>query len=234
MSKLTRLRRSKMNWRKGKSKLEIVVIIIAAFLIALNQGFAVIDCNKAGKGYEEGSGGSSITQMSSIEDFIVLGGGYSLKANSHVQELLKMVELKDVGGGNFEEMGGVVDMALENMINAIETYEALITRAEATPYKNDVIVQLKEFEYDDFRMTYKLNRPIFNTVEDYLRKGNITGVFKYKQSGFLDILVLLTKIKCEIERSKLPNLELFWDLNETFAELSMFGSYVARIFHAIN
>jgi hypothetical protein len=197
-------------------------------------GYSRINCNQGGSCYEEGSGGNSITHISSIEDFIVLGGGYFLKANSCVQEFLKMVELKDMEMENFDEMRVVVDRALENMTNAVDTYVALIARAEATPYNIIVIDRLKEFEYDEFRITYRLNRYIFDRVEEYLRKGNITGIFKYNYTGFLDTLALLKTVKCEIEQNRLPDLTILWNLNEKFAGLSLFGSYVARVFHAIN
>jgi hypothetical protein len=225
---------NKMNGEKMKANLRFLFVVLLVVLTNLNQGSARIDCNQAGSGYEEGSTGNSITQIYTIEDHIVLGGSYSLKANSNVQELLKIVELKDVEGVNFDEVRGVVDGALENLVNAVKTYEALIARAEATPYNINVINRLKEFGYDEFRMTYGLNRVVFDRVEDYLRKGNITGVFKYKHAGLNDILALLTTVKSEIDQNRLPDLSLFWQLNEKFAGLSLFGSYVARVFYVIN
>jgi hypothetical protein len=214
------------------SKFNFGLILTLIVSLSLN-AFGYINNNQTGKGYEEGSGGNSIVERASIEDYIVVGGGYYLKANSSVQELLEVIELQDVEEINWDNVRMTVDNAIENMNNAIETYDALIARAEAAPYYLNVITQLKNFEYDDYRLLHGLNRTIFDKVEDYLRKGNITGLFKHTNTGFNKILTLLTSVKGDIDQNRIPDLSLFWQLNESLSETSMFGSYVARVFHSI-
>ncbi|UCH92706.1 MAG: hypothetical protein JSV88_20750 [Candidatus Aminicenantes bacterium] len=165
-----------------------------------------------------------------------MGAGYFLKANSDIQILLRQVELQDSLdslGIDYVGMQVTVNSALENMINAKQSYELLIQKAETTPYNQAVIDTLKDFAYDAFMQENGLNRVIFEKVRSFLQKGDITGLFKYTYSRYLEIIELLKIVQQDVSQDKLPGLPVFWQLNETTADISIFGSYAARIFAGI-
>jgi len=213
----------------------LLVTVITTFLCM--PGYSYICGNGAGFGYGssgESSGGLSIcSQNNEIEYFIMLSAGYYLDAKTDIQQLLKEVEWQDIKGVNYFEMQYLVDSALFHMKNARYTYDILIGAAEATPYNEAVQALLKGFDYDAYMLENGLNQGMFDIVRHYLQAGDITGIFKRTYTGYSKIIQLLEEVKKELYYNKMPGLSIFWQLNETLDNTSTIGSYVARIFAAI-
>jgi hypothetical protein len=209
-------------------KLLAVIFVLTLFCYA----YPYIKNNGAGGGYG-GDGENTDGKSMTIENYIVEGSGHFLCAKKDIQELLKIVELQDVQGIDFENMNRVVDNALLNINHAVETYDSLIETAEATPYNETVLSKLRYFNYFGYMMENGLNWIVFNKVEAYLRNGNITGVFKHSHSRFLEVKQLLNNIKEEVSMQRLPDISVFRRLNETCDKISLFGSYVARVFASL-
>jgi hypothetical protein len=222
-----------MNVGKKYSLIKIVWVVVLIVVMAGNLGYGYIHQNHTNGAYEEPDGTSSLTGPCSIRYYTEIGAAYYLKANTAFQSLLRIVELQDIESVDYGELQRLVNEVLENMNGAVEAYDLLIAKAEYTPYNPDVLELLKEFDYDSFRIENHLNREIFDMVEDYLRFGNVTGGFRFTHSTFLEILQQLEPVKASIEQSKIPNTSFLWNINETFASSSLFGSYVSRIFYKI-
>ncbi|NIM12760.1 MAG: hypothetical protein GTO45_11700 [Candidatus Aminicenantes bacterium] len=213
--------------------LNVFVVSIIFFTLSMNLVFARIYCNGAGGGYDDGGGESTDGKNMTIENYIVEGSGHFLQAKKDIQELLEIVELQDVQGIDFENMNRVVYSALVNINHAIETYDNLIETAEATPYNEIVLSKLRYFNYFGYMIENGLNWIVFNNVEAYLCNGNITGVFKHSHYRFLEVRQLLNNVKEDVSMNKLSGTSVFWKLNETSDEISLFGSYVARVFASL-
>jgi hypothetical protein len=213
----------------------LLVIIITAFL-CINV-YSYIASNGSGSGYGgsgESSGGSGIcSQNNDIEYFIMLGAGHYLDAKTHIQQLLKAVEWQDIRGVNYFEMQILVETALFHMKNAAYIYEKLIAAAEVTPYNEAVQVLLKGFDYEAYMLGNGLNKSLFDIVRHYLQAGDITGIFKRTHTDYTKIIQLLEVVKKDLDYNKMPGLSIFWQLNETLDNTSIIGSYVARLFAAI-
>ncbi|NIM12759.1 MAG: hypothetical protein GTO45_11695 [Candidatus Aminicenantes bacterium] len=226
-----------MRSNKKSFILNIFIVSIICFTLSFNIGFTRIKSNGAGGGYGGGGGestdGTGQNNMT-IENYIVEGAGHFLRAKKDIQKLLEIVELQDIQGIGFDNMNRVVDNALVNINHAIETYDSLIETAEATPYNESVLNKLRYFDYFGYMMENVLNWIVFNKVEAYLRNGNITGVFKHSRSMFLEVRQLLNNIKEEVSMQRLPEISVFRKLNETCDEISLFGSYVARVFYTLH
>lgn len=221
---------------KHKHLISMVLTGICTLLLIGMNAYPFINHNGAGGGYGDGDGSDDESICSyggTIEFYIVQGAGYFLEANMDIQSLLRQVELQDLQGFNYQEMQAVVNSALENMYNAKQTYELLIQTALRTPYNQPVIEILKDFDYESFMKENGLNRVIFEKVRGFLQKGDITGVFKHTYSRFMEIIELLDAIKQPVSHYQLPVLSIFWRLNENTSYVSLFGSYVARVFAAI-
>ncbi|MCP5051245.1 MAG: hypothetical protein GY940_29035, partial [bacterium] len=205
----------------------IVVVCLMIFVVSVNPGFAYIMENGAGTGYENDDppdGGTAVASSASIEDYIEQGVGYYLKAKEDVDALLSMVELQDTQGVDLEEMKQVVDSALTNMDNAMSTYNSLINKAESTPYNDEVISTLNGFDFNGFMMANNLNGVVLGKVEDYLKNGDITGVFERKIPIFTGMVSSLNAMRAGLDNDIIPGVSGLWELNETFSGMSLFGS----------
>jgi hypothetical protein len=217
------------------SKVLVGILILVGFTI---YGFSFICHNGAGGVYGSGSstgsstGGGEINSIS-IEDYIVEGGGYYLKANSAIQTLLQMVEWQEMQGMDYNEFQHVLDKSISNMHSAIFAYQQLIIKAEATPYNEDMLKKLEEFDYPAFMENNRLNPYIFGEVEGYLKYGDITDIFSRTYFNFIDIVNRLYLIDAGVTQNSLPDITVFRELNEIAANLSTFGSYTARVFSNI-
>jgi hypothetical protein len=225
-------RRIKMKVFKRKLKLKVLFGTFIIMIFSMNT-FSYILLNGSGKGYPSGDGDKGIINNLSIEMYVVQGSGYFLEGNSCIQSILNRVELQDFNGIDYNELVQLVHRAFFNIILARLAYEQLIQLAELTPYNHEFISKLKTFDYESFMTNMGLNLVVFGKVMEYLEKGNITGTFKHTYSNLIAIEDLLTDIKNEISVDRIPELSLLRKLNETCAEVSMFGSYAARVFHAL-
>jgi hypothetical protein len=224
--------------KKNKNNLISKFFVIGLFVLLSMNVYPYINCNGGGKGYD-GDGGDGIARCSeggniSIENLIAEGGGYYLRANSDVQTFLSMYEFQNMYGIDFDELNNSIDSAIANIKNAIDTYDALIDKAEKTPYDESIQAMLSSFNYNTFMEENGLNSIIFEEVKSYLKVGDITGIFKKVHSDFKNILEILDGIKLDISQDKLPDVSITRELNERFSEMSIFGSYVAKIFTEIN
>jgi hypothetical protein len=205
-----------------------LIIIIFSLCVSL---YPRISSNGSGGGYGDPGDGESAGANPTIENLVVEGAGYYLQGNSYIQSFLNQVELQDLKGIDYLEMQRLVDSALANITNARLTYEKLVSKAEATPYNPVVIEQLKSFDYNSFMLVNRLNETIFKKAAGYLGNGDITGAFRHVLAVVRDMEFLLTAVKTGMDFNR---LEIYWQLNELCAETTLFGSFIARVFHQIN
>ncbi|MCP5049317.1 MAG: hypothetical protein GY940_19260, partial [bacterium] len=178
-------------------------------------------------------GGTAVASSSTIEGYIELGGGYYLKAKEDVAALLGMVEMQDTEGIDLEERIITLDSALSNINSALETYDLLIGTAESTPYNGEVIGKLNQFDYYNFMVANGLNSAAFGKVEDYLKAGDITRSYKHSRAMLNGLRNSLNDLKDTMGASGELDLAALLELNESFSEFSLFGSYITRVFYAI-
>ena len=144
------------------------------------------------------------------------------------------MELQDLQDINYACLQDIINSAVVNIEKAVETYSNLIKKAEVTPYDETVINKLMVFDYKGFSEENGLNSIIFAECEEFLKTGDITGLFREVHADLKDIAGVLEEIKEEISKNSVPKIPGLWKLNEKFAYTSIFGSYVARVFNEIN
>ena len=200
--------------------------------------FPRVLANGSGSGYGGGEGTSSNvagsqSQFDTIEMYVIKGAGFYLNAYSDILVLLNRVEESDLIGMDYHEGRQISERALDNMYNAIYTYYYLIRRAEMTPYNETVITKLMAFDYVGFMEKWGLNSVLFKKVEEFLRKGDITGMYKYIYIELTAIVQILHHIRDELSLGKLPELSILWKLNERCSQTLLFGQYTSRVFYAV-
>ena len=156
-----------------------------------------------------------------------------MNAYSDILVFLNRMELSDLQGIDYRESQQLLDRALENMLNVLKTYERLINKAEVTPYKEAVISKLMDFDYNGFMQERGLNGVVFAEVEEYLKKGDITGILRQMYTEFTIIAGLLYSVRNELYFEKLPEMTNVWRLNERCTQTLLFGQYGSRVFYAV-
>lgn len=205
---------------------------IALILLVVNINLYPLIClNGGGRGYEPV--GESFTGINTIESYIIDGSNSYLAAKSDVETVLRLIEKKDIQGLEYKELNAVVDSAIANMKTAVGIYETLIQEASNTPYNVDLQTRLKTFDYTSFMLLNGLNKSTFGAVSGLLKYGDITGCFKKTYADMKNILAMLQTIKGATAFNRLPDLSVFWRVNESCCEISLFGSYFARVFAVI-
>ncbi|MCX6579804.1 MAG: hypothetical protein NT166_06430 [Candidatus Aminicenantes bacterium] len=218
---------------KNIKKYVLFIVYIGLLILLMDvNAYSYIKSNGAGRGYE-GSGDSVESINVSIEPLIIQGAGYYFAASSNIATLLKLVELRDVQGLDFNVLNNEIDNAIGNMKNAIQTYENLVKEAEVTPYNETVQTKLKNFKYEAYMISNGLNKDVFDEVKNFLSIGDITGSLKKTHKDFKIIFELLLTIKSESSLTRVADLSIFWRLKEKCSESDLFGGYVSRIFSAI-
>jgi hypothetical protein len=219
----------------------ILTVLVGAIILLLTPTsmFPRIVHNGAGGVYEEGDGtsgtnASTLSMPPTIEVYVITGAGYYLNAYSDILVFLNRVELSDLKGMDYNESRQILDRALDNMNRALKTYECIIEKAEVTPYKETLISKLMDFDYTGFMQERSLNSVIYAKVEEYLKKGDITGICRQLHAEFIIITRLLYSIRDELYFEKLPGMSIIWRLNERCSQTLLFGQYASRVFYAVH
>lgn len=218
--------------KKFKNYVLVMVCIVLFTIVTPTKIYSLIDCNGSGQGYE-GTGKGLTNENNTIANYITRGAGYYLAAKSDIETILKLIELQNIKGLDYKGLNVVIESALTNIKSAMDSYKKVIAEAETIPYNEDVQAKLKSFDYCSFMAINRLNPYIFEEVSNFLQKGDITGVFKKSHANIVHIFDLLQVISNQASLNKLPDVSIFWQLNESLCESSMFGSYVARVFASL-
>jgi hypothetical protein len=218
----------------------ILAILVGAliFLATPTNVFARIMQNGAGGGYggaDETNSlkGRTLGMVNTVEKYVIIGASFYLNAYSDILTFLNRVELSDLQGMDFYESRQILDRALNNMTDALKTYNRLIKKTEITPYNDIFIAKLLDFDYNGFMQEHGLNSVVFDKVEEYLKKGDITGLIKRMYTDFTIILGILNSIRDELYFERLPNMSEIWELNERCSKTLLLGQYASRIFYSV-
>jgi hypothetical protein len=168
-----------------------------------------------------------------IGEFIIVGGGYFLESHSNLKMLLSRVELSEIRGIDYAQTRDILYRAIDKMERANTIYLGLKNMAEEIDYNPEVVNRLTGFDYNGFRETFALNPTIFKKVEDFLSKGNVRGVYNeiFIETG--NILEKLYIVRERLEANMFPAVSNLWRINQEYAEVELFGQYVAEVFYKL-
>ncbi|MCP5107333.1 MAG: hypothetical protein GY950_28360 [bacterium] len=147
---------------------------------------------------------------------------------------LNKVEISELNGIDYNELGVIINRAVENMEQAKAHYVNLKQAADRTPYNQEVISLLVSFDYKTFKKERGLNSAVFRYVKKYLRRGDVRGVFSRLLAKTGVILDKLYRVKEYTDSEKFPELSLLWRLNQDYSETILFGQHAAEIFQTIS
>jgi hypothetical protein len=234
-----------MNKQHKQLILTVLVVIIIASMMNTNL-YPRVYLNKGGCAYEgetcdDGSGstaGSSIagiagTTSSTINTNIILGAGYFLNSQSSALLFMNKIEMSDLAGLDYNDLRAALYNAIAQMELAVGTHSDLKQAAAITPYRASMIAGLKTFDYEAFQMANGLNTATFQVVENYLKEGDVTGLFGEMLTGTENILAQLYALQVTVEQDQIPSNQALWTLAQAYSQLHMTGQYAARVFYEV-
>ena len=178
------------------------------------------------------NGISSIRSIT-LAQLIADGGSQFFKSAGHIEQFFSLVESSEVTGPDYKGMQKNLNAAIFYLEQAGNTYLQLKNQAAVTPYNQEVISKLLNFDYDSFQQENGFFPVIFAKVKGFLAVGDVTGIYNefYLYTG--DILDLLYLLKKDIDAGIFPDISIAWSINQKYSEIKIFGQYVARVFYSI-
>jgi hypothetical protein len=218
-----------MSRKKDQSitKVFIFVFIVFVFYVGV---FPIVKANDSDGGFDPPDGEKS---NSGIRRYVIEGAAYFLNAYSQITLFLNKIELSEIQGTDYNELQEIINRAAADMNAAKETYTTLKQIADITPYNQDVIAALADFDYQDFMEKNNLDGYVFEKVKNYLKKGDIRGIYDQSLLDTVEILNYLTTINTAVDAGKFPVLSDLWNLNQICSQSLLLGQYTSMIFHEI-
>jgi hypothetical protein len=223
----------------------ILRVLLAAFALSLvyTDLYPRVLLNKGGCPYESESCGAAPVEgdfagiagapSSSINTTLVDGAGYFLISQSAALLFLNKIEMSEVAGLNYNDLRESLYRAIENMELAKGSYTDLTAIAAVTPYKIATIKRLITFDYEGYQTLNGLNGDTFKKVEQYLGKGDVTGLFGEMLAGTETILDMLYALKETVDKDGFPQNQSLWKLAQAYSEFHMAGQYAAQVFYEV-
>lgn len=168
-----------------------------------------------------------------IKDYVVIGASYFLKSYSDFLLFFERVEVAESIGFDYNEVGMILDRAIEKMEEAREAFMQSKREADVTPYNPEVIEYLQDFDYKGFQKENHLVESIFEEVKSFLEEGQIREMYGKAVSDIEAILDLAGKIRASIDVEEFPTVAMLWDLDEGCSRSLRFGQYTSRVFQEV-
>ncbi len=192
--------------------------------------YGFIYANDSCRAYDDSDSEGVNRNGTSLGQLIVQGGGYFLASQSQMLRFLNRIEMAELTGIDYTELQRIIDLAIENMENARDVYQNIISIAKETPYNPEVLKKLRRFDYRAYQEIHGLNKVIFSMVKGFLKRGDVTGAYIRIKSGMDGILENLYIIKASVDANVFPDISLLWRTNQEYALLGFFGMYLAEVF----
>ena len=218
---------------KKRNSLSTSFFIILFFILSFIDLNAVVWHNRVGTGYGSSDGERAVVQ-SELESYIIQGAAYYIRAAGSYQAYLEQVEDRDNQGMDLQTLSSIIAKVSQNLQAATGQYKLLTDRAAKTPYNPDILEKLSVLDFQALGQQKQMNPVILASVKQFLEKGDITGLLKKTAHDLDRLLEAVELLETDIAAGNIPTLENTWKINETFAEMTLFGSYTARVFAAVN
>ena len=209
----------------------IISIFFLVFTVSIN---AAIAGNESDSAYNPPppNGVSSISSIT-LRQLIAFGGSHFFKSADYINQFFSLVELSEITGPDYYKLNKTLNTAIYYMEQSRINYLQLKNLASITPYDQEVIYKLLNFNYDSFQEENGLFPVIFEKVKGFLAAGNVTGIYNELYSYTGQILDLLYTLKKDVDSEIFPDISTVWKVNQKYSEVKLFGQYTANIFYSI-
>lgn len=177
--------------------------------------------------------GTDSIRSITLRQLIADGGSHFFKSAGQINQFFSLVESSEVTSPDYKGLQKTINGAIFYLEQARATYLQLKNQAALTPYNQEVISKLLNFDYDSFQQENGIFPVIFEKVKGFLAVGNVTGIYNEFHSYTGYILDLLYLVKKDIDSEIFPDILIVWSVNHKYSEFKFFGQYVAQVFYSI-
>lgn len=220
---------SKKPWINHKS---LAWSLIVSLLLTINLS-GDIYYNGTDKIFHKKHMQNQVQQCDTIRCYVIEGAGYFLKAHAGFLDFMQEFELAGLQGLDFPVLQAKLDMAIDNLLAARDTYTRLNDITEVMPYDPVTRKRLMNFDYNKFVEENKLNKEIFNELKPLLKSGRVRVMYEKILAQIDEISAVAGLIREEVEAGVSPQLTHLYHLNELFSISLIQGQYAARVFQEI-
>jgi len=214
-----------------------ITLLVVIMLLTLPVNLKALLCgNESDKAYSPPPptpNGISSIRCITLGQLIADGGSHFFKSAGHIDQFFSLVESAELNGPDFMGLQKNLNAAIYYLEHARNTYFHLKNQAAVTPYNQEVISRLLNFDYDSFQQENGLFPVIFEKVKGFLAAGNVTGIYNEFYSYTRYILDLLYLLKKDIDAGIFPDISTVWSVNQKYSEIKLFGQCVAQVFYSI-
>jgi hypothetical protein len=178
------------------------------------------------------NGAASISSIT-LRRLIADGGSHFFKSAGQINQFFSLVESSEVTGPYYKGLQKTLNGAIFYLEQSSATYLQLKSQAAVTPYNQEVISKLLNFDYDLFRQANDIFPDFFDKVKGFLAVGNVTGIYNEFYLYTVHILDLMYTLKKDIDAEIFPDISTVWIINQKYSEFKLFGQYVAQVFYSI-
>ncbi len=218
-----------------KKSLSIITLLIVFLVFAININAAMIanETNGAYSSPPPAPNGTSSIRCITLRQLIADGGSRFFKSAGHIDQFFSLVESSELNAPDYMGLQKNLNAAIYYLEQSRATYLQLKNQAAVTPYNQEVISRLLNFDYDSFQKENGFFPVIFEKVKGYLAAGEVTGIYNELHSNTGYILDLLYVLKKGIDAGTFPDISTVWSVNQKYSEVKLFGQYVAQVFYRI-
>jgi hypothetical protein len=213
---------------------KVLLFLLCVCFITVNTVYALIYANGACLyldppcGDPIGSNGGRYASLS-LKYLNVMGASSLLKSKSDYSQFLALVELAEMVEVNRATIKQYLVSSLTNLAEAHLYYYLVVIESGNYGYIEERIEKLKEFDFENFANSNSLNGCVFESVECFLKEGDVKGIYR---KTYDDLGVLLSRLKAFNDSFDLQNLDAkeMLLINQEFSRLMLFGQYSAMVF----
>lgn len=190
-------------------------------------------CNTVGNNQSSGLF-YTFSNEQNLNQLIAEGAGFFISSQSDYSAFLNKVEMADLNDVNYQGLRECLLLSSEDIEKAIVTYADIIATTDTMPNNPDMVKKLQSFDYAAFQNKKCLNGNIFELVSSYLKKADVRGLYTTIHKEMESISTQLIVLETMVNNNQFPGIEIIWQLNQKYAELMLFGQYIAEVFYEIN
>lgn len=160
-----------------------------------------------------------------IGDSMIDGASYFMESYSVAMMLIYEREIAEKGNFNAANSSRNVDMSIYKLELSKNCYIKAVNLAKKIGYNPSRIDQLKNFDYDNFRLESNLDIQIMDEVKKYLLKGDVIGLYNKNVENIELILFYLYNFRDILKSGQKPDISLYWDLIRSYSRALLFGNF---------
>jgi hypothetical protein len=167
----------------------------------------------------------SMTGRGLISDLLIDGAAKFIDSYSEALIILREYEISFKSTFDMSFAHIKADLALKKLEESRKYYAETISIGEKLEYVEYYRGKLITFDYDTFIREQNLNKIVADEVKEYLKAGDVLGLYRRNLEKIDHIITILKDIYGALNNSVKPDISLCWELFQSYSETALFGNY---------